>query len=118
MAKKAAILYCKKVKDVSCIACAKCFKGLALHEGEFARFDDIEIVGMTHCGDCPGLTVLRVKALKETLKGLGQDLDVLYLGTCMKTAMETAECPIDFDALKTIVGQKFGVEVILGTHPY
>jgi predicted metal-binding protein len=118
MAKKAAILYCKKIKDISCVACAKCFKGIALREGEFARFDDLEIVGMTHCGDCPGLTVPRVKLLKETLNGLGQGLDAVYLGTCMKAAMETAQCPIDFDALKTVLTQKLGVEVILGTHPY
>ncbi|MFZ0890067.1 MAG: CGGC domain-containing protein [Candidatus Binataceae bacterium] len=118
MAKRAAILYCKKIKDISCVACAKCFKGIALHAGEFARFDDLQIVGMTHCGDCPGLTVPRVNLLRETLKGLGQELDVVYLGTCMKGAMESAECPIDFDALKTRLSKKFGVEVILGTHPY
>ncbi len=113
-----AILYCKKVKDVSCIACAKCFKGMVEKAGEFARHDTIDLVAMTHCGDCPGLTVPRVKLLKEMSKGLGREFDVVHLGTCVKIAMETAQCPIDYDSLKPVLEQKFGVEVILGTHPY
>jgi predicted metal-binding protein len=36
----------------------------------------------------------------------------------MKLAMETAECPIDFDNLKPMLETKFGVEVVLGTHTY
>lgn len=113
-----AILYCKKIQDVSCVACAKCFKGMAERAGEFARHDTIELVAMTHCGDCPGLTVPRVKLLKEMAKGLGHEFDVVHLGTCVKTAMETAQCPIDYDSLKPMLEQKFGVEVVLGTHPY
>jgi predicted metal-binding protein len=52
---KIAILYCSRIKDNSCIACAKCYKGRAEKNGEFARHDDIELVAMTDCGDCPGL---------------------------------------------------------------
>jgi hypothetical protein len=32
--------------------------------------------------------------------------------------METADCPIDFDDLKLVLEQKFGCEVVLGTHSY
>ena len=113
-----AILYCRKIKDVSCVACAKCFKGMAEKAGEFARHDTIELVAMTHCGDCPGLTVPRVKLLKEMAKSLERDFDVVHLGTCVKTATETAQCPIDYESLKPMLEQKFGVEVVLGTHPY
>lgn len=113
-----AILYCKRVKDHSCIACAKCHKGMAEKNGEFARHDEIELVGMTDCGDCPGLTVPRVKLLKEITDNLGRPVDVIHFGTCMKLAMETAECPIDFDNLKTVLENKFGVKVVLGTHTY
>jgi predicted metal-binding protein len=113
-----AILYCKRIQDVSCVACAKCFKGMTEKAGEFARHDTIELVAMTNCGDCPGLTVPRVKLLKEMAKSLGRDFDVVHLGTCMKTAMETAQCPIDYDSLKPVLEQRFGVEVVLGTHPY
>ena len=113
-----AILYCKRIKDYSCIACAKCLKGMREQNGEFARHDTIELVAMTDCGDCPGLTVPRVKLLSEVVRGLGSGIDVLHLGTCVKLAMETAQCPIDWDALKLTLEKKFGVRVVLGTHGY
>ena len=113
-----AVLYCKRIKDHSCIACAKCYKGMAEKNGEFGRHDEIELVAMTDCGDCPGLTVPRVKLLSEVTQGLGRPIDVIHFGTCMKLAMETAQCPIDFDDLKLTLEKKFGVEVVLGTHFY
>ena len=113
-----AILYCKRIKDHSCIACAKCFKGIAEKNGEFARHDEINLVAMTDCGDCPGLVIPRVKLLGEITKNLDRPIDVLHLGTCMKLAMETAQCPIDFDDLETTVTKRFGCEVVLGTHSY
>jgi predicted metal-binding protein len=73
---------------------------------------------MTDCGDCPGLVVPRVKLLRELTKNLGLEFDTLHLGTCMKLAMETAECPIDFDDLKLTLEQNFDIEVVLGTHSY
>ena len=73
---------------------------------------------MTDCGDCPGLAVPRVKLLSEVTRNLGREIDVVHLGTCVKLAMETAKCPIDFEALKGILENKFGVEVVLGTHTY
>lgn len=115
---KVAVLYCKRIKDHSCIGCAKCHKAIKEKAAEYGRFDEIELVAMTDCGDCPGLVVPRVKLLKETVASLDTDFDVLYLGTCVKLAMETAACPIDFDDLKPMLEQKFGVEVILGTHSY
>jgi len=113
-----AILYCKRIQDTSCIACAKCFKGIHEKNAEFGRHDEIELVAMTHCGDCPGLAVPRVKLLTEVIGNLGAPIDVLHLGTCMKLAMETAACPIDYDDLKLTLERKFGVEVVLGTHAY
>jgi len=115
---KIAILYCDKIKDHSCIACAKCFKGIAEKNGEFAKHDEIELVAMTDCGGCPGLSVPRVKLLSEVTKGIDQSIDVIHLGTCMKLAMETAECPIDFHELKDTVERNFGVNIMLGTHSY
>ena len=113
-----AVIYCKKVKDHSCIACAKCYKGMAEKNGEYARHDTIELVAMTDCGDCPGLTVPRVKLLNEVAKNLGRSIDVIHLGTCVKIAMETAGCPIEFDDLKVTLEKKFGAQVVLGTHSY
>jgi len=62
--------------------------------------------------------VPRVKLLTELTKGLGRPIEVLHLGTCMKLAMETAQCPIDFDELKVTLEKKFGIQVVLGTHSY
>ena len=115
---KIAILYCKKIKDHSCVACAKCYKGIAEKNGEFAHYDEIDLVGMTDCGDCPGLSVPRVKMLDAVCKGLGRQIDTLHLGTCMKAAMETSACPIDFEDLKTRLENKLGIKVVLGTHSY
>ena len=115
---KIAVLYCKRVKDHSCIACAKCYKGMAEKNGEYARHDEIELIAMTDCGDCPGLVVPRIKLLSEVTKNLGREIETLHLGTCMKLAMETADCPIDYDDLKVTLEHKFGVEVVLGTHSY
>ena len=115
---KIAVLYCKRIQDHSCIACAKCYKGMDEKNAEFGRHDEIELVGMTDCGDCPGLVVPRVKLLNEITKGLGREIETIHFGTCMKLAMETAQCPIDFDELKLTLEQKFNIEVVLGTHSY
>jgi predicted metal-binding protein len=115
---KIAVLYCKRIKDHSCIACAKCFKGMAEKNAEFARHDQIDLVAMTDCGDCPGLAVPRVKLLTDLAKELGREIEVLHLGTCVKLAMETAQCPIDYDDLKITLEKKFGIEVVSGTHSY
>ena len=100
------------------MACAKCYKGMAEKNGEFAQHDAIDLVAMTDCGDCPGLSFPKVKLLTEITKNLDRPIDTLHFGTCMKLAMETAECPIDFDSLKVLLEQKFGIRVILGTHSY
>ena len=113
-----AILYCKRIQDHSCIACAKCFKGIQEKNAEFGRHDTIDLVAMTDCGDCPGLVVPRVKLLAELTRNLGRDIETLHLGTCVKLAMETAQCPIDFDDLKVTLEKKFGINVVLGTHAY
>ena len=115
---KIAILYCKRIKDHSCIACAKCYKGIAEKAGEFSQYKEIQLVAMTNCGDCPGLAVPVVKLLSEVTKNLDTLMEVVHLGTCMKLAMETAQCPIDYDDLKITLEKKFGVRVVLGTHYY
>jgi predicted metal-binding protein len=115
---KIAILYCKKIQDHSCIACAKCYKGIEEKNGEFSKYDEIELVAMTDCGDCPGLVVPRVKLLDEITKNLDRPIEALHLGTCVKLAMETAQCPIEFEDLQITLQKKFGIDVVLGTHSY
>jgi predicted metal-binding protein len=113
-----AILYCKRIKDHSCVACAKCFKGMHEKNAEFGRHDTIDLVAMTDCGDCPGLAVPRVKLLMDMAREMGREFDTLHLGTCMKSAMSTSACPLDYDELKAELENKFGIQVVLGTHSY
>jgi predicted metal-binding protein len=91
---------------------------MAERNGAFGAYDAIELVAMTDCGDCPGLCIPKVKLLNEITHGLGRSYDILHLGTCMQAAMETAECPIDFDNLKFLIEKTFGIQVVLGTHNY
>ena len=86
--------------------------------GEFAKHDEIELVAMTDCGDCPGLSFPKVKLLTEITSNLKRPIDAIHFGTCVKLAMETGDCPIDFDEIKILLENKFGVDVVLGTHNY
>lgn len=114
-----AIFYCKRIKDHSCIACAKCFKGIKEKNGEFAKHDeDIEIVAMTDCGDCPGLLVPRAKMVKGMVEGLDRQVDAIHMGTCIQLAYEYGNCPMDLDEMKTVLEDKLGKPVYIGTHAY
>ena len=46
-----AVMYCKKIQDHSCVACAKCYKAMEKKDAEFGQHDEIELVAMTDCGD-------------------------------------------------------------------
>lgn len=116
--KRVAIFSCKRIRDVSCVACLKCFKASDLKEGEFARHgDEVKIVAMTNCGDCPGLVMPRAQLLLEQADYLESDIDAVHIGTCMVKAVQTAACPIDLEGLKKKLDTKFK-EVIIGTHNY
>ena len=117
--KKVAIFFCKRIQEHTCIACAKCFKGAAERAGEFQNHqDDVQIVSLTDCGDCPGLLMPRVTMIMGMLDAMGQTPDAIHLGTCIKMAMEHSECPLDPDELKLKIESTFGKPVFLGTHPY
>lgn len=115
---KIAILYCKRIKDHSCVACAKCFKGIAENNAEFARHEVVDLVAMTDCGDCPGLVIPRANLITDVAEKMDRPIDTIHLGTCIKLAMDTSECPIDYGELKFLLEQRYGVEVVLGTHAY
>ncbi|MTI81959.1 MAG: CGGC domain-containing protein [Firmicutes bacterium] len=121
MSKQVAVFTCKKIRDISCIGCIKCFKAVSDRAGEFSRYideDEVEIVAMTNCGDCPGLTMPRAVLLMENLKAQGREVDVIHFGTCMVKAVQTAACPINLDKLKITFENKFKKEVVIGTHNY
>ena len=114
------IISCNKIRDISCIGCVKCFKGIKEKAGEFSRFqdEDINVVAMTTCGNCPGLVMPKMTLVKDICNQYELDFDKILIGTCMVKATETAECPIDISELKKKLENKFGKEVIIGTHPW
>ena len=117
--KKIAVFYCKRIKDHTCIACAKCFKAAPMKNGQFAQYsDEIEFVAMTDCGDCPGLIMPRVPMILKAVESLGNQVDAVHFGTCITLACEHGECPLDLEALKKKLEKKLNVPVIIGTHDY
>ena len=44
---RVAVLYCKRIQDHSCIACAKCYMGMREKNGEFARHV-VEVLAIIH----------------------------------------------------------------------
>lgn len=118
---KVAIIGCKRVQDQLCIACAKCLKAIAERDGEFKRYkddDELELVALGHCGDCPGLIMPKLTLMNEIVDYLYRDYDILHLGTCIVKAKKTGQCPLDFDQITQLVKQNFGKEVVIGTHDY
>jgi predicted metal-binding protein len=116
---RVAIIGCKRIQDSLCIACAKCLKAAAKKEGKFAQYeDDIELVALGDCGDCPGLIMPKLGLMKMVVKSLDSDFDVIHLGTCIVKAAETANCPMDLELVQKMVKSSFGKEVVLGTHDY
>ena len=111
-----AIMGCRNIKDITCIGCQRCLTAFHRREGEFERYkneSEHRIVAIFDCGGCPGTSpVLRMKQLKDWITPMGETVDVLYLGTCIKN-----HC-IYLDELIEVVRNTAGVEIIIGTHPY
>ena len=85
----------------------KCYKGIKEKNGEFARHSEIDLVAMTDCGDCPGLAVPRIRHIQAYAKSLGRDIETVHLGTCVKSAIETAQCPLEYEDLKLTLEKGF-----------
>lgn len=116
---KIAIVGCKRIQDQLCIACEKCLKAIRKKDGEFARYDDeIELVALGNCGDCPGLMLPKVTLMNEIAAHIGEQFDTIHLGTCIVKAKKGGECPLDFEKLATLIKENFGKEVVVGTHNY
>lgn len=116
---KIAIVGCKRIQDQLCIACEKCLKAISVKDGEFARYeDDIELVALGNCGDCPGLIMPKLTLMNEIADSLGRSYDTIHLGTCVVKAKKTGQCPLDFEKIAQLVRDNWGKEVVVGTHNY
>ena len=117
---KVAIIGCKRIQDQRCVACEKCLKAISKREGEFSRYqdDELELIALGNCGDCPGLIMPKIQLMNDIASTLDRDYDIIHLGTCVVKAKKTGECPLDFDKVAALVKENFGKEVVVGTHNY
>jgi predicted metal-binding protein len=118
VAKNIGIIYCKRIQDQSCIGCAKCYKAVNEKAFEFEGEDDYRMVFKTSCGDCPGLVLPKLQLQMAVLEKLGETVDEVYFGTCVKKATAVMNCPMNIDGIKAKMEDMFGVSVTVGTHDY
>jgi len=106
--KKISIIICDRYHTC---AGGKCLRAMRNREGAFALYkeEEIELVGYTTCGGCPGGNV--EYAPVETKKN---GADVIHLATGLVVGYPP--CP----RLKTFcnfIPAKYGLDVVIGTYP-
>jgi predicted metal-binding protein len=89
----------------------KCFRALRKREGAFSVYKDkeVELVGYTTCGGCPGGNVEYAPA--EMQKNGAQ---VIHFATGLVVGYPP--CPYLFH-FRDFVKTKYGMDVVIGTHP-
>lgn len=105
---KIGIIICDRYRNC---AGGKCFRSLRAREGAFDRYkgQDVEIVGYTSCGGCPGGNI---EYAPEEMKKNGAD--VIHFATGFVVGYPP--CP-HIAHFKKYIEEAFGLEVVVGTHP-
>ena len=106
---KIGIIICDRYRDC---AGGKCFRSMKNREGAFSIYgkdEDIEIVGYTSCGGCPGGNIEYTP--EEMIKN---GVDVIHLATGMVVGYPPCH---RIDHFKRFIKEKYGVDVVVGTHP-
>ncbi|MCW8805021.1 MAG: CGGC domain-containing protein [Ignavibacteriaceae bacterium] len=105
---KIGIIICDRYK--SC-AGGKCFRSIKERAGAFDIYKDkdIEVVGYTSCGGCPGGNI---EYAPEEMKKNG--VEVIHFATGMVVGYPP--CPY-IDYFKKFIEIKYGLKVVVGTHP-
>lgn len=106
--KKIGIVICDRYRTC---AGGKCLRSLQERVGGFARYAgrEVELVGYTTCGGCPGGNL---EYAPEEMKKNGAE--VLHLATGLVVGYPA--CP-HLDYFREFVPLKFGMDVVVGTHP-
>jgi predicted metal-binding protein len=106
--KKLGIIICDRYRTC---AGGKCLRALREREGAFSRYRDeeVELVGYTTCDGCPGGNVEYAPA---EMKRNGAD--VVHLATGLVVGYPP--CP-HIDEFRRFIETKYGMEVVIGTHP-
>jgi predicted metal-binding protein len=105
---KVGIIICDRYRTC---AGGKCLRAMRAREGAFSIYKDknVELVGYTSCGGCPGGNV--EYAPEEMVKN---GADTIHFATGLVVGYPP--CPY-VQYFKDYVEQKFGLNVVLGTHP-
>jgi predicted metal-binding protein len=106
---KIGIIICDRYRDC---AGGKCFRSAREREGAFSRYpteEPLEIVGYTSCGGCPGGNIEYTP--EEMLKN---GVEAIHLATGLVVGYPP--CPW-LDYFKDFIETKYGVPVVVGTHP-
>lgn len=105
---KIGIIICDRYRTC---AGGKCLRSMRNREGAFAQYagQEIELVGYTTCDGCPGGNVEYTG--EEMVKNGAQ---VIHLATGLLVGYPP--CPY-IDTFKAFLENRYGVRVVLGTHP-
>jgi predicted metal-binding protein len=106
---KIGIIICDRYRDC---AGGKCFRSLQNREGAFdiyGKDEQVEIVGYTSCGGCPGGNV---EYTPEEMKKNGAE--VIHFATGFVVGYPP--CPY-ITYFRDLIQEKYGLKVVIGTHP-
>lgn len=107
--KKIGIIICDRYRNC---AGGKCFRSMKNHEGAFSLYDkdtDLELVGYTTCGGCPGGNIEYAPA--EMIKN---GAEVIHLATGFVVGYPP--CPY-IAHFKKFIEENYKIPVVVGTHP-
>jgi predicted metal-binding protein len=105
---KIGIIICDRYREC---AGGKCIRALRNREGAFDSYKDgpVELIGYTTCGGCPGGNI---EYAPDEMKKNG--VDVIHFATGFVVGYPP--CPYIED-FKKYIRTKFGLSVVVGTHP-
>jgi predicted metal-binding protein len=112
--KKVAIIGCGAYMDsgYGCPGEWRCLKAAAMGEGSFR--ESSQVVSFVKC-ECPGRSLVPNLGMSMKLSEIRPD--VIYLSSCLVNAKPG--CPYsNAEEMANIISNKFGIEVIQGTHDY
>ena len=101
------IIICDRYRQC---AGGKCLRAMRNKEGAFSRYtQELVLVGYTTCDGCPGGNIEYVG--DEMVKN---GVDVIHLATGLVVGYPP--CPY-INTFKAFLENRYGVEVVVGTHP-
>ena len=109
MKTKIGIIICNRYH--SC-AGGKCFRAMQNREGAFDIYkkdDDLELVGYTTCGGCPGGNI--EYSPEEMIKN---GAEVIHLATGLVFGYPPCN---NISHFKKFIEERYNVKVVIGTHP-